>query len=70
MSWEWILGQAQQYGVAYVLMLGAVVVLWRTHVQDQKTIREMSRSQGEAMTATAVAMEKVSAAIREGRVKR
>lgn len=73
---NWLMTQAQQaspfIAVFCLSALGVVTsVLWRTHVKDTKTILEMSRSYGEAMNATSLAMERLtSAVVNNGRGRR
>jgi len=67
----WLLGQAKDAGAiapVAVAALAAVVVLWRMHVQDRKTILDLnrtlltiSREGTKAQLATARVLAKLSA---------
>jgi len=64
---DWLLQQAQTASpFVAVFCLTACAVLYRQHIRDQITILSMAKSQGEAMTSTAVALERMVSAIREG----
>ena len=60
---DWFLTQAQSasplFAVGCIIVVG---VLWRQHIKDAGTIMTMSDANNKALTATAIAIEKASAA--------
>lgn len=68
MEFGWLQSQIQTASPLVAgLALAGLAVIWREYVKGQKTILEMSKAQGEAMTATAVAMERLTTAVVNGR---
>lgn len=69
MEWLWQQAQTASPFVA-AFCLGAATLLWRQHVRDQATIISMSKSAGDAITKSAVAMEGLTGLIRQSLERR
>lgn len=64
MDWGWLQSQVQTASPLVAgLAIAALAVVWREYIKGQKTILDMSKSNGEAMTATAIAMERLTSAV-------
>lgn len=61
---DWLLAQAQSASPLFAVgALVALGVLWRQHVQDQRTIKAMGDQMNRSMVATARALTKMAGVI-------
>lgn len=69
---DWLLAEAKTAGpfvAAFCLVVlgGTVVVLWRQHLADQRTIASLTASSNRAMLSAARAMTKLATIIEKSR---